>query len=636
MAHHLARGQPASQSTATSASFTEYDSPDIDVDGDIAIDIESPAHVAYAYPTPEPKSPSTLDPSSSSDEDEPGTGEAGSPYFRVPLYLDRSPLDLTPQVTRPLRVKKHAVGRRRPSVLSVPHSPRSPRLPHSPRSPRTPPRTRSRSSTILSTLSCPPITIQPLYSVPPSAPSGPTRPLPSHLALPATDGRHRSTSELHLGLGRFESYADYAVPRPSPPASPASSPSRGAFADSASAAAAAVFAVAKTKPLPLPPSPLTPSRAPRKAAAVLGASAARAPGSNKSTPKAPSSYTYAGSNYDYAPACPIRSKPIAERDAFRPLPSSKLVEIKQFFGSSPAPRHTKPRTAGPSSSSSASSSAARRKVEPSARAGTEPHYLGEGATVRHTGADGRMWIDVEEEQEFAWLMSEVFALPAPVARSRAETEDTGIDVDVDADNWGMDIFTSVLNVKRNEAAQHGPHPWSAGSASPKPQPQPKPKRRPPPLKLHTSPPGNLPVSAALSPTLRPLPARTVSLPKLSLALPKPSLPIPSLVKPSFKRAHTHTQAPEPEPELELLATPLELKHISYVAPPGTPSAHPRVAPGVPVPHPSAPASAPAPTAPAQLVVPARRDVSFFEPVTPVGALKVEGSRWLRKVKELKI
>lgn len=60
-----------------------------------------------------------------------------------------------------------------------------------------------------------------------------------------------------------------------------------------------------------------------------------------------------------------------------------------------------------------------------------------------------MWLDVEEEQEFAWLMSDVSNTPPPLPPSSpmgipGET----VHIERLEDLWGMDNFTSVLTLSK--------------------------------------------------------------------------------------------------------------------------------------------------------------------------------------------
>lgn len=140
--------------------------------------------------------------------------------------------------------------RRRRSNVSAPHSPRTP-----PTSPRPRP---SRTNTTSASSIHPHQTISRIFL---SLPDEMTSPHPLR-ARPRNPRRPSGQSDFHLGLGRFTSYDESAKPGPSPPISPAASPTKRNFTYSAQ--------TRRVKPRH-PPSPLTPSRAPRKAAELLGA-----------------------------------------------------------------------------------------------------------------------------------------------------------------------------------------------------------------------------------------------------------------------------------------------------------------------------------------------------------------------------
>ena len=187
--------------------------------------------------------------------------------------------------------------------------------------------------------------------------------------------------------------------------SPAISPVRGESV--CSAEVREVRKVRRTSDLPS--SPLTPTRAPPKACKLLGAS------------------------FDGSPVLPARRG--KKKDHFRPFPSQTLVEIERFFGEVPRNK--------PSTSSSIAKISAPIHLAP----GRVERNVGEGRTVRYTGEDGNMWQDVEEEQEFAWLMSEQSSLhPAPVPGARAPLRPLREDRE-----WGMETFTSVLSLPKRSA-----------------------------------------------------------------------------------------------------------------------------------------------------------------------------------------
>ena len=134
------------------------------------------------------------------------------------------------------------------------------------------------------------------------------------------------------------------------------------------------------------PTPMTPSRAPPKAAKLLG------PATNK----------------------PVKGKKVPKKNHFRPLPTQTLVDLEKFLGNVPV-----------------------LPLKPSLKPKTQTkpvEKVGSGAIVRHRGEDGMMWMDVEEELEFAWLLSDAGAVPSPLP----EVEHA----------WGMGAFTSVLAMPR--------------------------------------------------------------------------------------------------------------------------------------------------------------------------------------------
>ncbi|OCF30559.1 hypothetical protein I316_07827 [Kwoniella heveanensis BCC8398] len=386
--------------------------------------------------------------------------------------------------TKPLRVRKkkgtavavrvaQSKPRRRRSTLSFPHSP-SPRTPVSPRppAPRRYPSTTSAKSlkTATSTSALTPAsssltsphphaTISRLFlSLPQEQDSlSPTIPhfiSHSHSHLPTSNDKGKETmkrqyerfsgSSLHLGLGRFGSY-DPVAPGPSPPTSPAPSPTKRAFM-----IAAAQYA---KKPLPNPPSPLTPSRAPRKAAQLLGAgyTAINIPGAGKKKFGGPG----------------VGGSSALNGKHFRPLPNAALTEIERFFGDIPKKPSSRPST---SRSRSKSTSASAKTLAGTGGSkdlqsqmndrGAGDRNVGEGETVKYRAEDGSMWLDVEEEQEFAWLMSEIFALvpqPLPSPSIVVSHQDDAEDVTVlyessegegEEVRWGMANFTSVLSLPK--------------------------------------------------------------------------------------------------------------------------------------------------------------------------------------------
>ncbi|KAK4685984.1 hypothetical protein P7C73_g4155, partial [Tremellales sp. Uapishka_1] len=235
----------------------------------------------------------------------------------------------------------------------------------------------------------------------------------------------RRSSDLHLGLGRFLLFDEAIIPGPSPPCSPAPSPTKRTFAVHSHIPVTRTYTA----------SPLTPTRAPRKAAKLLGADL-------------PSSHL-----------SPSAMKP-KKKDHFRPLPSSKLHEIDMFFGNVPRKPSTKPRGLK-----------LDKEGKPKHRNQAPPTISAAPRTVTHVSEDGSMWLDVEEEQEFAWLMSEIFQwMPSTPVESYDEEAE-----------WGMETFTSVLALPKQKRSQQtqAPRPASPSlSSSP-----PRIRNRPPPLTL---------------------------------------------------------------------------------------------------------------------------------------------------------
>ncbi|KAF8610461.1 hypothetical protein BDV93DRAFT_17126 [Ceratobasidium sp. AG-I] len=88
-------------------------------------------------------------------------------------------------------------------------------------------------------------------------------------------------------------------------------------------------------------------------------------------------------------------------DAFRPLPYATHAALDEFFGD---PRKMNALHAHQSTSD---------------QLGARPGEVGYGATVGHMGADGWIWFDALEEQEYAWLMAEA---GTPVAPEMARNE----------------------------------------------------------------------------------------------------------------------------------------------------------------------------------------------------------------------
>ncbi|KAB5593708.1 hypothetical protein CTheo_2891 [Ceratobasidium theobromae] len=82
-------------------------------------------------------------------------------------------------------------------------------------------------------------------------------------------------------------------------------------------------------------------------------------------------------------------------DTFRPLPYATHAALDEFFGD---PRKMNALHAHQSSSK---------------QLGARPEEVGYGNTIGHRGADGWIWFDAIEEQEYAWLMSEAASPGVP-------------------------------------------------------------------------------------------------------------------------------------------------------------------------------------------------------------------------------
>jgi len=569
---------------------------------------EMPSHVR-AYPGFDPFEPiSPVDPFSFAPSA--GTTTAArqtqaTELFKA-VYLDLQ-IDLDGK-TQPLRVRKQGtltariagIGpsstssfssdaklryfpgrRRRGSTVTLPRSPCSPGTPTS--SHLRPSRTDTSSTTASS--------VHPRYSIshiflslPDDITSPPPRPTPSRMYR-----SHSGNSELHLGLGRFAAYDESAKPGPSPPASPAASPTRRDF----------TFTV-QTRPnrAKIPPSPRTPSRASEKGKApkLLGASKST---SSQRTPK--------------------------RTEHFRPLPSQTLVEIERFFGDVP---HKPSKT--PTGLKSGSRSHRKDREE--------NRRVGEGETIRHRGEDGSMWLDVEEEQEFAWLMSEIFAaVPAPLPdlpqvlwEERSDGED----------QWRMEAFTSVLSPSKIKAkgGQGGQVRKQAESF----------------IELKTPVSRRAPRSDVLD-----IHPRTTSLVTASHHAKAPSISAPLLIPPT--RSSSRSTSPDsdstavsarpakhrPSPLTLHGSQPISsVPHItdatsrpktkrSATVQPTTPFVRPRSAPR-PAPASSSNPIPAVPKLPAGLKNPepeqCQGEVSWFDPVTPVEPVsRGRPGKWFRKV-----
>ena len=277
----------------------------------------------------------------------------------------------------------------------------------------------------------------------PSGASRPARPIRSHTPRSA---KLSIRSDLHLNLGSVHTYDDCAQPGPSPPSSVATTPTPS------------LHSFDTSEPPPLPPhdrrnarggrayplSPLTPSRVPAKAARLLGATVG-------------------------TPPVGVPSRHGKKKDHFRPLPSETLVEIERFFGTVPPKPSKKSKPSTPPSSGNAKLS---RKAHISGPIhlggdGLGDRNVGRGGTVRHQGEDGSMWLDVEEEQEFAWLMSETYTRPsialnaaragkATTGPGHAGSSSTSSQISKDTDAaWGMETFTSVLSLPKGKRGKTG-------------------------------------------------------------------------------------------------------------------------------------------------------------------------------------
>ncbi|WWC61903.1 uncharacterized protein I303_104489 [Kwoniella dejecticola CBS 10117] len=367
-----------------------------------------------------------------------------------------APLSAVGGGTKPLRVKKKkgvtavkvghsSKARKRRSTLSFPHSP-SPRESYSPRTHHTgvlsansgPKRNMSTTSN-QSSISRTHANISRLFlSLPNISSPSPTG---EHTSFASNETMRRerifSDSSLHLGLGKFEAYDPMVKPGPSPPISPQPSPIKRSFVSPSTPERKMVVDEYRKKALPNPPSPLTPSRAPRKAAALLGAATIN----QKSTSHGGGKSKVHGLNTKH----------------FRPLPNSTLTEIERFFGDLPKKASKTPPGLKQRSSPRTQADANAPSQVVTAERGVGDRNVGGGETVKHQAEDGSMWLDVEEEQEFAWLLSEIFALhPQPLPdlariRSHGSTSEP-------EDRWEMETFTSILSL---------PKPKTTKTATPK-------------------------------------------------------------------------------------------------------------------------------------------------------------------------
>lgn len=374
--------------------------------------------------------------------------------------------------------------RHRRSTISGPRSPRSPRSLTfaSPKSPKSPALKRNPS---VATSASAHVHISQLFFALPAI--SPSFTMPGPYPSASTLGARRSSgSSLHLGLGRFTSY-DPICPGPSPPVSPAPSPTTRTFSNVHEhrvhySSSACTY---ERKPLPtVPGSPLTPSRAPRKAAEFLGAIP-------------PATISKGGVRKHTASA-------LKPGKHFRPLPNAAVTEIERFFGDVPRkPSKTPP---GLKSKSKPKPSSHPFSMKPSSLSSStgprenvyrksDQETIGQGETVKHRALDGSMWLDVEEEQEFAWLMSDVVAAvpPAPLpsvaavnAKAKGEPETKAVEEmvrakqrreerqrvkqldemdvlcgsDDESAKWGMEAFTSILSIPKPKSTSAKPKPKS--------------------------------------------------------------------------------------------------------------------------------------------------------------------------------
>jgi hypothetical protein len=374
---------------------------------------------------------------------------------------------------------------------------------------------------------------------------------------------------------------------------------------------------------------MTPSRAPRKAAELLGL------------------------DYSQPPKRRGKGKP-KRKEHFRPLPASTLFEIERFFGDVPKkPSRTPPRPISNIDTHSSSENAFSR-----GKGATADPARDDLKTTCHIDEEGRMWVDVEEEQEFAWLMSEA-AFPWPVTsesdellyRSPSASEE---------DDWGMRKFTSVLSLSDKEAGKkhRKEESWLE-------------LETPLPRKVERTKILELPVDASLRST-KALPKTpnqsglSSSLPSTSPLLlqtpPRSSSRSPPTISGSPPKAKTrpppHTQSNDrPRGNLPVITatTPTHPRRTHKAAlsievmplrrplltMPNTPFAHPRPAPapGNLPPKLILPSQYSVKQAPPHLSV-EEEPMSFFEPVTPIvrtgpnSTIKAKasaGGTWFKKV-----
>ncbi|KAI9639249.1 uncharacterized protein MKK02DRAFT_39545 [Dioszegia hungarica] len=387
-----------------------------------------------------------------------GIGGEGEGVSRAPSnssFFNNVFLD-TPdkQMTRPLKVKKRAMDRAAPVGPTRMRRRSTHSLPRSPVSPTYPSTLPHRSSGLLSAInhsnlardnstasSAHRAITQSFYALSPALSTSPLPPVPlithsSATPSPPSSRSSSASSAIHLGLGRFAAFDPSVLPGPSPPTSPALTPGSGAFTPPPRhpGASASVCAGASK---PLPASPITPTRAPSKAAKLLGTDVPPLPLPLKHHP-----HSRSLSDRLRSAAPSTRAK---KPQHFRPLPNSTLVDIQRFFGDVPKPSAKPPvrkgilKTHGARAKVTAASMALRDEDKAVPLAGK-----GDG----HQDGEGRMWLDVEEEQEFAWLMSDLTSELTPGQRARVErAAGLGREV-IGEEEWGMEEFTSVLGMKK--------------------------------------------------------------------------------------------------------------------------------------------------------------------------------------------
>lgn len=222
-------------------------------------------------------------------------------------------------------------------------------------------------------------------------------------------------------------------------------------------------------------SPVTPSRAPAKALKLLGA------------------------------AGPPPPMPKKQKDRFRPLPKSTLLEVERFFGATTTSQYRK-----------ASPSAAAKKVKDEE---IFAWLLNDPSTNREGRTDMGRYIS--DEEDTAWM-------PMPPAKG-SKVKESFVDL------FGESKPKKKAQPKKKKSARGdlaptatatAPHPWSAaalaldsmtvptlsysstesGPSSPDSEvtltPPRRPKKRPPPLVLDLKPKGNLPIVILNSPATR--------------------------------------------------------------------------------------------------------------------------------------